>query len=61
MAKYNSKYAELGFYVDEVHYEFKDGQFATEDKKVIDVLDKLADAERVEEPKATPKRAAAKK
>jgi hypothetical protein len=51
MAVYESRYKELGFYVDGKFYSFKNGRFTTEDKAVMAVLDKLADVKRVDEPK----------
>lgn len=61
MAKYESKYAELMFYVDEKAHVFKDGKLVTEDKAVMAVLDKIADVVRVEQPKAEPEEKPAKK
>ena len=58
MAVYESKYAELAFYVDGKLRKFQYGKYQTEDPKEIEVLDKLADVVRVDakakaEPKAT--------
>lgn len=66
MAKYESKYMELMFYVGEKAYAFKDGKFHTEEKAVTAVLDKLADVTCVDEPEASveekpPKKPAKKK
>jgi hypothetical protein len=51
MAKYNSQYLELGFYVKGERKQFSGGKYATEDKSEIEVLDKLSDAIKVEEVK----------
>jgi hypothetical protein len=53
MAVYESRYKELGFYADGKFYSFKNGRFTTEDKAVMEVLDKLADVKRVDESKQT--------
>ncbi|WNF07472.1 hypothetical protein [Brevibacillus borstelensis] len=50
MAVYESRYVELGFYVDGVHKKFRNGRYVTEDPKEIAVLDALIDAMRVDEP-----------
>lgn len=50
MAKYESKYSELGFYVDDQVRKFSNGVYTTEDAKEIEVLDALVDAVKVEEP-----------
>lgn len=55
MAVYESRFKELGFYVDGKFHSFKNGRFTTEDKTVMAVLDKLADVKRVDEPKVEPK------
>jgi hypothetical protein len=55
MAVYESRYKELGFYADGKFHSFKNGRFTTEDKAVMEVLDKLADVKRVDEPKVEPK------
>jgi hypothetical protein len=62
MAKYKSKYQQFGFYVDGERHKFANGVFSTEDKKVQAVLDKLVDAQRVEDeskPKQKPAKAEA--
>lgn len=51
MAKFTSRFPELGFYVGEELRKFYVGQFTTEDKSEITVLEKLADVVRVDEPK----------
>ncbi|MGF9711629.1 hypothetical protein [Paenibacillus naphthalenovorans] len=63
MAKYTSRYAELGFYVDGELRKFIGGEFRTDDAKMIAVLDALADADRVDEPEepAAPKAQAPRK
>ena len=48
MAVYESRFKELGFYVDGKFHSFKNGRFTTEDKAVMSVLDKLADVKRVD-------------
>jgi hypothetical protein len=53
MAVYESRFKELGFYVDGKFHTFKNGRFTTEDKAVMAVLDKLADVKRVDAPKPT--------
>jgi hypothetical protein len=55
MAKYNSQYLELGFYVKGERKQFSGGKYATEDKSEIEVLDNLSDAVKVEEAKPAPK------
>jgi hypothetical protein len=52
MAEFKSKYSELSFFVEDVAYKFSGGQFSTEDKKVIEVVEKLRDVTRVDAPKA---------
>lgn len=52
MAKYNSHYKELSFYVEGERKQFVNGVFNTEDKETCAVLDKLADVTKVAEPKA---------
>lgn len=61
MAHYTSKYKSLGFYVDDAHYHFSNGEFNTEDKSVIAVLDKVSDAIKTEEAAPKPKPATTKK
>jgi hypothetical protein len=52
MAKFTSRFLELGFYVDGVLKNFVAGQYVTEDKAEIEVLSALLDVERIdEEPK----------
>jgi hypothetical protein len=48
MAKYTSRYAELGFYVNGEFRQFSYGEFKTDNPDEITVLDKLADAVRVD-------------
>lgn len=61
MAKYKSQYLELGFYVKGERKQFTGGKYATENKSEIEVLDKLADAVKVEEAKPAAKPKAATK
>mgnify|MGYP001046710944 CR=1 FL=1 len=61
MAEYQSKYPELGFYVNGERKQFADGQYATEVKEEIVVLDVLVDVTRVDKPKAAPRKATADK
>lgn len=49
MAKYTSRYVELGFYVNGTVKRFASGQFVTEDAAEIAVLDALVDAKREDE------------
>lgn len=55
MAKYKSRFAALGFYVNGRLKRFSDGVYATEDADEIAVLDRLADAVRVDEVSAQDK------
>ena len=52
MTKFTSRYRELGFYVGDRLYQFANGQFMTDDPKVIAAISKLTDAVKVEEPEA---------
>lgn len=52
MAKYTSRFPELGFYCCGELRKFYNGEYSTEDKAEIEALEKLADAKRVDEPKA---------
>lgn len=49
MAKYTSRFSELGFYHGGELRKFSAGQYWTEDSAEIAVLDALADADRVED------------
>lgn len=51
MAQYKSKYPELGFYVGGTLRKFSHGKYETMDKDEIKVLDRLVDANRLDEPK----------
>jgi hypothetical protein len=51
MATFQSRYAELTFFVKDKPHKFKNGHFTTEDKEVIEVLEKLSDVTRVDEAK----------
>ena len=55
MAKYTSQYPSLGFYVNDELKRFSNGEYNTDDKDEIAVLDALLDAKRVVEPKAQTK------
>jgi hypothetical protein len=55
MAKYESKYKELMFYVDNSPRKFIAGKFETDDKAEQEALAKLADVKRVDEPAPAPK------
>lgn len=55
MARYESRYTKLGFYVNDVFKHFINGVYETEDKEEIAVLDSMPDAVRVEEEKPQPK------
>jgi hypothetical protein len=50
MAKYKSRYPELGFYCCGELHKFYNGDFSTEKDCEIATLEKLADAVRVDEP-----------
>jgi hypothetical protein len=47
--KFKSRFAELSFYVDGERHQFSNGQFSTEDVKVIEAVSKLVDVEVEEE------------
>lgn len=51
MARYKSKFPELGFYVYGERKKFQCGFYETNDKATIRVLDSLKHVERVKEPK----------
>jgi hypothetical protein len=52
VAKFTSRFPELGFYCcDELH-KFYNGEYSTEKECEIKMLEKLADAVRIDEPKA---------
>ena len=53
MAKYTSQYPALGFYVNDELKRFNNGQYTTDDKDEIAVLDELTDVKKVDEPQAT--------
>lgn len=63
MAEFNSHYKELGFYVKGEYRQFNDGRYVTEDQDTIEVLGKLSDVTRLDEPKpeAKPAKAPARK
>lgn len=53
MAKYESRYKSLGFYVNDELKRFNNGTYVTDDKYDIAVLDEITDATRIDEaPKA---------
>lgn len=55
MAKYESHYKSLGFYVNDELHRFNNGTYVTDDKDVNAVLDEITDAVRVnEQPEAKP-------
>jgi hypothetical protein len=64
MAKFKSRFAELGFYCCDEFHRFYNGEFVTEKDCEIKALENLTDAQRVDEPKAEeapkPKKAPAK-
>lgn len=47
MAKFESRYRSLSFYVDGERYEFRDGFFETDDPKVKFALGQLIDVNRI--------------
>lgn len=49
MAKYESHYKSLGFYVNDELKRFNNGTYVTDDKDEIAVLDDITDAIRVDE------------
>lgn len=51
MALFKSNYPELSFYVENERKQFSKGEYRTEGKKEIEVLDGMLDATRVDEPK----------
>ena len=58
MAKFKTRFSELGFYVNGSLCRFKGGIYVTDNKDEIAVLEKLADVQRIDEetkPKAEPK------
>lgn len=62
MAKFTSRFPELGFYVEGVLRKFHSGQYVTEDKAEISVLESLVDTVREEKAEEAPKpKAPAKK
>lgn len=48
MAKYESRYESLGFYVNEELKRFNNGQYVTDVAEEIEVLNVIADAVRVD-------------
>ena len=50
MAKFKSRYSELGFYCCDEFHRFYNGEFITEKECEIKVLGNLADVERIDEP-----------
>ncbi|MCY9546785.1 hypothetical protein [Lysinibacillus xylanilyticus] len=58
MARYESRYKSLGFYVNDELKRFNNGTYVTDDKDDIAVLDAIADAICVDEPKPEAKPAA---
>lgn len=63
MAEFKSNYPQLGFYVNGEYKRFDGGRFVTEDGETIEVLLKIHDVTRVDEPKpeAKPAKAPARK
>lgn len=51
MAKFTSRFPELGFYVGEELRKFYAGEFTTENEAEIKALESMADVVRVDEPK----------
>lgn len=56
MAKYTSSYKGLLFVADGRLHKFSNGEFHTEDEKVIAELENVLHAEKVEEDEEKPKR-----
>jgi len=55
MAKFTSRFAELGFYCCDEFHRFYNGEFITEKECEIKALEKLADAQRVDKAEEAPK------
>jgi hypothetical protein len=55
MAKFTSRFPELGFYVGGELRNFYNSEYSTEDKADIEVLEKLADAVRIDKAEEAPK------
>jgi hypothetical protein len=55
MAKFKSRFAELGFYCCDEFHRFYNGEFVTEKDCEIKALEKLADAQRVDKAEEAPK------
>lgn len=55
MAKFESRFATLGFYVKGERKQFVNGNYETNDNEAIKVLEILVDVKRVDEPKPAPK------
>lgn len=53
MAKYESRYKSLGFYVNSELKRFNNGTYVTEDSDEIAVLDATIDAKRVDKAETT--------
>jgi hypothetical protein len=51
VAKFTSRFPELGFYCCDELRKFYNGEYSTEKECEIEVLEKLADVVRAEEPK----------
>lgn len=51
MAEYKSRYAGLGFYVNNELKTFNGGRYVTDDKNEIAMLDGMTDVTRIDEPK----------
>lgn len=52
MAKYTSQYPALGFYVNDELKRFSNGEYNTDDRDEMAVLDVLVDVRKVDEPQA---------
>jgi hypothetical protein len=55
MAKFTSKFAKLGFYVDGTRKNFFNGVYHTDDKKEIEILEKMDFVEKEVEEKVEEK------
>lgn len=53
MAKYESRYKSLGFYVNGELKRFNNGTYTTEDADEITLLDAITDATRIDEAETT--------
>jgi hypothetical protein len=60
MAKFKSRYTELGFYCCDELLKFYNGEYSTDKECEIKVLEKLADVERIDVPEPKKEKTPAK-